>query len=51
MDSLKSNDNNNICDCTQLNGVIVSSGFGDGVYKVYKLIVDRKVVGLQLVFA
>lgn len=51
VDSLKSNDNKNTCDCTQLNGVTVSSGFGDGVYKVYKLTVDRKVVGLQLVFA
>ena len=51
VDNLEENSNHNVCDCHHLNGVTVSSGFGDGVYKVYKLTVDRKVVGLQLVFA
>ena len=50
VDSLDKSDNDNVCDCHHGNGVTVSSGFGDGVYKVYKLTYDRKVIGLQLLF-
>lgn len=48
--SLSKTESGNDCDCTHANGVTVRSGFGDGMYTVYKLTYNRKVVGLELRF-
>lgn len=48
--SLDRTEHGHDCDCHHANGVTVSSGFGDGVYTVYKITHNRKVIGLQLQF-
>lgn len=48
--SLNKTEHDNVCDCSRADGVTVSSGFGDGCYTVYKLVKDRKTIGLQLIF-
>lgn len=48
--SLDVSEDGRTCDCDHANGVTVSSGFGDGVYTVYKITHNRKVIGLQLQF-
>lgn len=48
--SLNKTEYGNVCDCSRGDGITVSSGFGDGCYTVYKLVSNRKVIGLQLIF-